>query len=116
MQPFEERDHEDNQRTGNFSGAVCRRPAPFNTLEGMAKWAAGLGFTGIQIPSWDGRLFDLKQAAESQGYCDEILGVVSRAGLAVTELSTHLQGQLVASHPAFDTLLEGFAPPSWRRI
>ena len=89
-----------------FAGDV----APFNTLEGMAKWAAGLGFIGIQIPSWDGRLFNLKLAAESQAYCDEVLGVAARAGLAVTELSTHLQGQLVASHAAFDRLVEGFAP------
>ncbi len=84
--------------------------APFNTLEGMAHWAAKLGFAGIQIPSWDARLFDLKRAAESQAYCDEIEGVVRRAGLEITELSTHLQGQLVASHPAYDTMLEGFAP------
>jgi sugar phosphate isomerase/epimerase len=90
-----------------FAGDV----APFNTLAGMAQWAAGLGFVGVQIPSWDKRLFNLKLAAESQGYCDEVLGVVSKTGLAVTELSTHLQGQLVASNPAFDVLLDGFAPP-----
>jgi len=85
--------------------------APFNTLAGMAKWAAGLGFVGVQIPSWDARLFDLKQAAESQAYCDEILATLRNEGLALTELSTHLQGQLVASHPAYVTLLNGFAPP-----
>ena len=95
---------------GIFLAQFAGDDAPFNTLEGMAQWAAGLGFTGVQIPSWDGRLFDLKLAAESQGYCDEILGVVSRAGVAVTELSTHLQGQLVAEHPAYNTLFEGFAP------
>lgn len=89
-----------------FAGDV----APFNTLEGMAGWAAGLGFVGIQIPSWDGRLFDLQRAAESQAYCDEVRGIVAKAGLEITELSTHLQGQLVASHPAFDTLLDAFAP------
>ncbi|HMD75877.1 MAG TPA: sugar phosphate isomerase/epimerase family protein [Terracidiphilus sp.] len=87
--------------------------APFNTLEGMAHWAAGLGFTGVQIPSWDKRLFDLKLAAESQEYCDEVLGVVGGAGVAVTELSTHLQGQLVASHAAYDVLFQGFAPPKF---
>jgi sugar phosphate isomerase/epimerase len=76
----------------------------------MARWAADLGFAGIQIPTWDKRLFDLERAAESQAYCDEILGTVRDAGIQVTELSTHLQGQLVASHPAYDTMLEGFAP------
>ena len=95
---------------GIFLAQFADDAAPFNTLEGMAQWAAGLGFTGVQIPSWDRRLFDLKLAAESQGYCDEVLGVVGRAGLAVTEISTHLQGQLVAEHPAYNALFEGFAP------
>ncbi len=84
--------------------------APYNTLDGMAGWAAGHGYEGIQIPSWDARLFDLKLAAESKSYCDEVLGTAAKHGLAVTELSTHLQGQLVASHPAFNALLDGFAP------
>jgi sugar phosphate isomerase/epimerase len=96
---------------GIFLAQFAGDTAPFNTLEGMADWAAGLGFTGIQIPSWDSRLFNLKLAAESQAYCDEVLGIAACAGLAVTELSTHLQGQLVASHAAFDVLLAGFAPP-----
>ena len=93
---------------GIFLAQFAGDAAPFNTFEGMAKWAAGLGFTGIQIPSWDGRLFDLKRAAESKGYCDEILGIAAGAGLAVTELSTHLQGQLVATHSAFDAGFSGF--------
>jgi sugar phosphate isomerase/epimerase len=95
---------------GIFLAQFAGDAAPFNTLENMARWAAGLGFAGIQIPTWDARLFDLKQAAESQAYCDDLLGVVSAAGLQVTELSTHLQGQLVASNPAYDAMLEGFAP------
>ncbi len=95
---------------GIFLAQFAGDEAPFNTLEGMAHWAAKLGFVGIQIPTWDKRLFDLKEAAESQDYCDEILGTVRGAGLEVTELSTHLQGQLVASNPAYDALLEGFAP------
>jgi sugar phosphate isomerase/epimerase len=95
---------------GIFLAQFAGDTAPFNTLEGMAHWAAGLGFTGVQIPSWDKRLFDLKLAAESQEYCDEVLDVVGGAGLAVTELSTHLQGQLVASHAAYDALFQGFAP------
>jgi sugar phosphate isomerase/epimerase len=96
---------------GIFLAQFAGDAAPFNTLEGMAGWAAKLGFTGIQIPTWDVRLFDLKKAAESQGYCDELLGIASRAGVAITELSTHLQGQLVASHPAYDVLFGSFAPP-----
>lgn len=96
---------------GIFLAQFAGDAAPFNTLVGMAQWAAGLGFAGVQIPTWDKRLFDLKLAAESKDYCHEVLGVVGQAGLAVTELSTHLQGQLVASHAAYDVLLNGFAPP-----
>lgn len=96
---------------GIFLAQFAGDAAPFNSLAAIAKWAAGLGYVGIQIPTWDRRLFDLKQAAESRSYCDEVLGTASAAGLAITELSTHLQGQLVASHPAYDTLLDGFAPP-----
>ncbi|MGA9671017.1 MAG: sugar phosphate isomerase/epimerase [Terracidiphilus sp.] len=99
---------------GIFLAQFAGDDAPFNTLEGMAHWAAGLGFAGIQIPTWDRRLFDLKLAAESKGYCDEVLGVVGKAGLAVTELSTHLQGQLVATNPAYNVLFEGFAPPDFK--
>jgi sugar phosphate isomerase/epimerase len=95
---------------GIFLAQFAGDAEPFNSLDGMAKWAAGLGFAGVQIPSWDGRLFALKRAAESKAYCDEVLGVLSRHGLALTELSTHLQGQLVASHAAYDTLLDGIAP------
>lgn len=96
---------------GIFLAQFAGDEAPFNSLQGMAQWAAGLGYVGIQIPSWDKRLFDLQRAAESRAYCDEVLGVAAQAGVAITELSTHLQGQLVASHPAFDTLLDAFAPP-----
>ena len=85
--------------------------APFNTLESIADWAAGLGYKGIQMPSWASRLFDLEKAAESQTYCDEIKGLLADKGLEITELSTHLQGQLVAVHPAYDSQFDGFAPP-----
>ena len=88
--------------------------APYNSLPTMARWAAGHGYKGIQIPSWDGRLFDLKRAAESQTYADEVKGVCAQAGVAITELSTHLQGQLVAVHPAYDAAFDGFAAPEVR--
>jgi sugar phosphate isomerase/epimerase len=96
---------------GIFLAQFAGDEAPFNSLDGMVRWAARLGFKGVQIPSWDRRLFDLQSAAESQEYCDNILGVVAQAGLAVTELSTHLQGQLVATHPAYDVAFADFAPP-----
>ena len=86
--------------------------APFNNLENIARWAGGLGYKGVQIPSWDGRLFELKRAADSKTYCDEVLATLAKYGLQLTELSTHLQGQLVAVHPAYDLMFDGFAPPA----
>jgi sugar phosphate isomerase/epimerase len=88
--------------------------APFDTLAGIARWAADLGYKGVQIPSWDSRFIDLRQAAESIAYCDEILGVLGDANVLLTELSTHLQGQLVAVNPAYDAAFDGFAAPSVR--
>jgi len=99
---------------GLFLAQFMGDKPPFDTLENIAEWAAGLGFTGVQIPSWDARCIDLKQAAESTTYADELKGKLADLGLAVTELSTHLQGQLVAVHPAYDTLFDGFAPESVR--
>jgi sugar phosphate isomerase/epimerase len=77
--------------------------APFNSFDAICEWAGGLGYKGVQIPSWAGQLIDLEKAANSKDYCDEI-----------TELSTHLQGQLVAVHPAYDTAFDGFAAPEVR--
>ena len=88
--------------------------APFNSLEAIAGWAAGLGYKAIQIPTWDARLFDLAKAASSKTYCHEIAGICREAGVEITDLSTHLQGQLVAVHPAFDEAFDGFAPPEVR--
>ncbi len=87
---------------------------PFNSLDGIAGWAADLGYKGVQLPTWDARLFDLERAAQSRGYCDDLAGVLAEHGLAITELSTHLQGQLVAVHPAYDTLFDAFAPSAVR--
>ena len=86
---------------------------PFDNLAHLAAWAKGLGFEGIQVPA-DPRLIDLEKAAASDAYCDELRQTVSDAGVCITELSTHLQGQLVAVHPAYDTLFDGFAAPHVR--
>ncbi|MBH0113810.1 sugar phosphate isomerase/epimerase [Novosphingobium sp. YJ-S2-02] len=99
---------------GIFLAQFIGDEAPFNTLEGIAGWAAGHGYKGVQMPTSNPELFDLARAAESQDYCDEILGVLADKGLALTELSTHLQGQLVAVHPAYDAAFDAFAPAHLR--
>ncbi|MDB5190993.1 MAG: endonuclease 2 domain protein [Segetibacter sp.] len=83
---------------------------PFNDLKSICKWAKGLGYVGVQIPTNDSRCIDLVKAAESKTYADELNGLINECGLEITELSTHLQGQLVAVNPAYDTLFDGFAP------
>lgn len=97
---------------GIFLAQFMGDKPPFNNLKDICTWAASLGFVGVQIPSWESRLIDLKKAAESKTYADEIKGIVNAAGLAITELSTHLQGQLVAVHPAYDVMFDAFADDS----
>jgi sugar phosphate isomerase/epimerase len=99
---------------GIFLAQFMGDAAPFNNLKSICKWAASLGFKGVQIPTWDARCIDLKMAAESKTYADEVKGIVEEAGLSITELSTHLQGQLVAVHPAYNELFDGFAPEEVR--
>ncbi|HSC37138.1 MAG TPA: TIM barrel protein, partial [Chitinophagaceae bacterium] len=97
---------------GIFLAQFMGDKAPFNSLESICKWAKSLGFVGVQIPTWDPRCIDLQKAAESKTYAEEIKGIVNSAGLVITELSTHLQGQLIGTHPAHDALFDGFAPAS----
>jgi sugar phosphate isomerase/epimerase len=88
---------------------------PFNNLKNICTWAKSLGFVGVQIPTWDARCIDLQKAAESKTYADEIKGLVNECGVEITELSTHLQGQLVAVNPAYDELFDGFAPDTVKK-
>src|SRR5438045_2652238 len=102
------------QGPGIFLAQFMGDAAPFNNLKSICKWAASLGYEGVQIPTWDARCIDLKLAAESKDYAQEFQETVESCGLKITELSTHLQGHLVAVHPAYDTMFDGFAPKSVR--
>lgn len=95
---------------GIFLAQFLGDKAPFDTLDNICKWSASLGFKGVQIPSWATSYFDLQKAAESKTYADEIKGLANSHGLEITELSTHLQGQLVAVNPAYDDQFDAFAP------
>jgi len=99
---------------GIFLAQFMSDKPPFHELRSVCLWAEGLGFKGVQLPTLDPRILDLKKAAESKTYADEIKGIVNDSGLEITELSTHLQGQLVAVHPAYDQLFDGFAPAAVR--
>ena len=97
-----------------FLAQFAGEEAPFKSWDSITKWAADCGYKGVQVPSWDARLIDLDKAATSKGYCEDWAGQALANGVEVTELSTHLQGQLVAVHPAYDDVFDGFAAPEVR--
>ena len=99
---------------GIFLAQFLGDDPPFNDLKSICQWAKGLGFVGVQLPTTDARCIDLQKCAESKTYADELKGLVNECGLQITELSTHLQGQLIAVHPAYDKLFDGFAPEQYR--
>lgn len=93
-----------------FLAQFAQDKAPFNNFSSICKWAASHGYLGVQVPTWDARMIDLQKAAKSKTYCDELKGIAAEHGITITELSTHLQGQLVAVNPAYDVMFDGFAP------
>ncbi len=95
---------------GIFLAQVISDDAPYNNLKQICEWVAEQGYKAVQLPTWDTRIIDITKAGQSKDYCEEIKGIANEAGLVVSELSTHLQGQLVAVHTAFDNMFDGFAP------
>lgn len=118
MTPIQKTTQKTTPRTikgpGIFLAQFADDKAPFNNIDAICQWAADLGYKGIQIPTWDTRLINLERLAESQTYADEYKGRINEYGLQITELSTHLQGQLVAVHPAYNDMFDGFAPEQVR--
>ncbi|WP_116083805.1 sugar phosphate isomerase/epimerase [Tropicimonas sp. IMCC34011] len=96
---------------GLFLAQFAGDEAPFNSWDGITRWAAEVGYKGVQVPVWDARLVDLDQLATSDTYRDEWVGTARDNGVEITDLSTHILGQLVAVHPAYDAWVDGFAPP-----
>jgi len=85
---------------------------PFNTLGNITAWAKELGYEGIQIPANEKKLIDIDLASRSQSYCDDLVGECN--GLVITELASHLFGQLVAVNPAYNDLFDAFTEPEYR--
>jgi sugar phosphate isomerase/epimerase len=99
---------------GIFLAQYIGDQPPYNTLSGLATWASGLGFNAVQVPCGNPAIFDLAKAAESKMYCEDVRGTLADAGLEISELSTHIEGQLIAVHPAYNQLFDSFAPPTVR--
>ena len=95
---------------GIFLAQFLRDEAPYNTLESISDWVARLGYTGVQIPTWDSRVFDLDKAARSKSYCDDYKGILAEKGLEACELASYLQGQVLAMHPAYAEMFQPFYP------
>ena len=94
-----------------FLAQFMRDEEPYNSMENIGKWVAGLGYKGIQIPAWDERVINLDQAAVSKTYCDDFKGKLQEMGLEPTELAAYLAGQVLAVHPAYEIMFEAFHPP-----
>src|SRR5436305_121515 len=99
---------------GLFISQFIGTEPEFETLDGLAAWAAGLGFRAFQVPTWHGRIFDVERAAESQAYCDDFRAALDRHGLVVSELACQRQGHLMAVHPAYDRMADALAPEGLR--
>ena len=93
-----------------FLAQFLRDEEPYNNLENIGKWVAGLGYKGVQIPTWDKRVFDRDTAAVSKTYCDDYRGLLKEMGLEPTELGGFLSGQILAFNPAYEIMFEGFHP------
>jgi sugar phosphate isomerase/epimerase len=102
------------QGPGLFLGQFADDKPPFNSFEEICKWVAKCGFRGVQLPTWDTRLVDISKAATSQTYCDELIGTAAAAGITICDMASHIQGQLCAVHPAYDTWMDGLCPPAVR--
>lgn len=104
---------------GIFLAQFLRDEPPYDNLRNIGKWVADLGYRGVQIPTWDRRVIDLDKAARSKRYCDDLRGTLSDVGLEITELAAHLQGQVLAMHPAYEVAFQPFYPDGFddrRRI
>jgi sugar phosphate isomerase/epimerase len=97
-----------------FLTQFLRDVEPYNNLDNIGRWVAGLGYKGVQIPTWDRRVFDLDRAAESKTWCDEFRGHLAAIGLEPTELAGYLAGQVLAIHPAYEIMFEAFHPAGLR--
>jgi len=95
---------------GIFLAQFLRDEKPYNNLMDISKWVASLGYKGVQIPTWDPRAIDLKTAAESSDYCDEMAGRLQEIGIGITELASHLQGQVLAMNNAYRKAFAAFYP------
>ncbi len=93
-----------------FLAQFLRDHEPYNNLDSIGRWVAGLGYKAVQIPTWDGRVFDLDKAAESKTWCDDYKGKLQSIGLEISELASFLAGQVLAMPTAYEILFDGFHP------
>lgn len=84
--------------------------APFNSLEGIARWAHGLGFRGLQVPVHDPGILDVAALAQSAAKARDTVARLAGIGMVISELAAHRAGHLMAVNPAFDQIADAFSP------
>ena len=96
---------------GIFLAQFLRDDKPYNNLYDISRWAADLGYKRY-TRSLPGilRAIDLKIAAESKDYCAEVTGKLREIGIEITELASHLQGQVLALNNTYRTAFSAFYP------
>ncbi len=104
--------HEDDQGPAIFLAQFAGDAAPFDTLDHICKWAADLGYKACRFRPWVSTFIDVEKAASSEAYADDLNATAARHGVVITDLASHIIGQLVAVHPVYDTLSDGFAIPA----
>jgi sugar phosphate isomerase/epimerase len=98
---------------GLFISQFIGAEPPFDSLGDLAAWASDLGFKALQIPVSDARLKDLAGRSEKDAVA-RIEAVVSKTGLAISEIAAQRSGQLLAVHPAYDETMDILASPEVR--
>lgn len=95
---------------GIFLAQFLKDEEPYNNLENICQWVSRLGYKFVQLPCWDPRVIDLKKAAESKDYCNDLNAKLEKMGLKISELAAHLQGQVIACNPQYGVAFDAFYP------
>jgi sugar phosphate isomerase/epimerase len=98
---------------GLFISQFIGAEPPFDRLGDLAAWARDLGFKALQIPIADPRLKDLAGLSEKDTVA-RIEAVISKTGLAISEIAAQRSGQLLAVHPAYDETMDILVSPEVR--
>lgn len=76
-------------------------------LDGLARFAAELGYDAIQLPITAPAVLDIDRAACDDMYCVQIRATLERYGLAIAGIVGARPGHLLATPPGAEVFLAG---------